>query len=67
MVIRGTPKDESKYIIVEDDDIIYELSVRGIFPSYIDNKRAYFEKEKVTLDIINDIIIKGDKDVGRID
>ena len=67
MVIRGTPKDESRYIIVENDDIIYELSVREIFPSYIDNKRAYFEKKKVTLDIINDIIIKGDKDVGRID
>lgn len=66
MVIRGTPKDESKYIIVEHDDIIYELSVRGVFPSYIDNKRAYFEKEKVTLDIVNDIISKGDKDVGRI-
>ena len=28
---------------------------------------TYFEKEKVTLDIVNDIIIKGDKDVGRID
>ena len=67
MVIRGTPKDESRYIIVENDDIIHELSVREIFPSYIDNKRAYFEKKKVTLDIINDIIIKGDKDVGRID
>jgi hypothetical protein len=66
MVIRGTPKNESKYIMIENDDIIYELSVKGIFPRYINNQRAYFEKEKVTLDIVNDIISKGDKDVGRI-
>ena len=67
MVIRGTPNNINDYIIVENDDMIYELSVKGIFPTYIDNQRAYFERKKVTLDIINDIISKGDKDVGRID
>ena len=65
MVIRGTPKDENKYIIVDDDNIIYKLSVKGIFPTYINNERAYFERERVTLDIINDIIVKG-KNIGRI-
>lgn len=68
MVIRGTPKDIDKYIIIENDDIIYDLSVEGIFPHYIDKDKAYFEREDVTLDIINRIIIsKGDKDIGRND
>lgn len=61
MVIRRTPQDIEKYIIIEDDNIIYELSIKGIFPIYIDNERAYFEREQVTLDIINDIVSKGEK------
>lgn len=56
MVIRGTPKDVSKYIEVDNDDMIYQLSVKGIFPKYINNQKAYFDKQDVTLDVINEII-----------
>ena len=40
MVIRGTPKDIKKYVLIDDDNILYQLSVKGIFPKYIDNKQA---------------------------
>lgn len=56
MVIRNTPKDISKYILVTDNKIIFQLSEKGIFPIYIDNKTAYFKKQQLTLDIINDVI-----------
>ena len=56
MVIRGTPNDITKYIEVNNDELIYQLSVKGIFPKYIDNNKAYFEKQDVTLDVINEII-----------
>lgn len=59
MVIRGTPIDKTKYIEVDNDDMIYKLSVKHIFPKYIDNNKAYFDKQDVTLDIINEIIQKG--------
>lgn len=59
MVIRNTPKEQDKYIIVQNDDIIHELSTRGIFPKYINNQQAYFEKKDITLDVINNIIYKG--------
>ena len=48
MVIRNTPKDISKYILVTDDKIIFQLSEKGIFPIYIDNKTAYFKKQQLT-------------------
>ena len=60
MVIRSTPQDIDKYILVNEDNIIYQLSQLGIFPTYIDNKQAYFDKTELTLDIINNIIYKGD-------
>lgn len=56
MVIRNTPKDISKYILVADNDIIYKLSTKGIFPRYIDKKAAYFKKEQFTIDVINEIL-----------
>ena len=56
MVIRGTPKDIKKYVLIDDDNILYQLSIKGIFPKYIDNKQAYFDKKDVTLDIVNEII-----------
>lgn len=56
MVIRGTPIDKSKYIEVDNDELIYQLSVKGIFPKYINRNKAYFEKQDVTLDVINEII-----------
>jgi hypothetical protein len=56
MVIRGTPKDASQYIVINNDDIIYQLSIKGIFPKYIDNIQAYFNKRDITLDIVNEII-----------
>lgn len=56
MVIRGTPKDMDKYILIDNDNIIYQLSVKNIFPKYIDNTQAYFDKKDITLDIVNEII-----------
>jgi hypothetical protein len=56
MVIRGTTKDASQYIVINNDDIIYQLSIKGIFPKYIDNTQAYFDKRDITLDIVNEII-----------
>jgi len=56
MVIRGTPKDMDKYILIDNDNIIYQLSVKNIFPKYIDNIQAYFDKRDITLDIVNEII-----------
>ena len=56
MVIRGTPKDIDKYILIDNDNIIYQLSVKNIFPKYIDNIQAYFDKRDITLDIVNEII-----------
>lgn len=60
MVIRNTPKDINKYIMVSDDNAIYQLSLMDIYPLYIDNETAYFKKEQLTLDIINDILAKGE-------
>ena len=60
MVIRGTPKNIDKYVTVDNDEIIYQLSQLGIFPKYIDNQQAYFEKQQLTLDTINNIIYKGE-------
>ena len=60
MVIRSTPQDIDKYILVNEDNIIYQLSQLGIFQTYIDNKQAYFDKTELTLDIINNIIYKGE-------
>ncbi len=59
MVIRNTPKDISKYILVTDNEVIFQLSTKGIFPIYIDNQTAYFKKQQLTLDIINDILVRG--------
>lgn len=56
MVIRGTPQDVEKYILVDNDDIIYQLSLKKIFPMYIDDTQAYFEKQSITLNIINKIM-----------
>ena len=56
MVIRETPKDASQYIVINNDDIIYQLSIKEIFPKYIDNTQAYFDKRDITLDIVNEII-----------
>ena len=55
MVIRGTPKDASQYIIIDNDDIIYQLSIKGIFPKYIDKTQAYFDKKDITISIVNEI------------
>ena len=55
MVIRGTPKDVNQYIIIDNDDMIYQLSVKGIFPKYIDNQQAYFDKKDITISIVNEI------------
>lgn len=41
MVIRNTPKDISKYILVTDNKIIFQLSEKGIFPIYIEIGRAH--------------------------
>ena len=59
MVIRGTPKNIDDYIFVDNDDIIYKLSKRGIFPTYIDNKQAYFKKQQLTLDVVKELYTKG--------
>lgn len=59
MVIRGTPQDIEKYILVDNDDIIYQLSLKEIFPMYIDDTQAYFEKQNITLNVINEIMQKG--------
>lgn len=56
MVIRGTPKDVKSYVTIKDDYIIYQLSVKNIFPIYIDNMQAYFNKQDLTLDIINELM-----------
>lgn len=56
MVIRGTPKDVNHYIIIYDDKKIYDLSMLGVFPKYIDNDYAYFESNKIVLDYLNKII-----------
>ena len=67
MVVRGTPKNNmDKYITINNDNIIYQLSRLGIFPKYIDDKQAYFEKQNLTLDIINDIIYKGEIEHWKI-
>ena len=55
MVIRETPKDVNQYIIIDNDDMIYQLSVKGIFPKYIDNQQAYFDKKDITISIVNEI------------
>lgn len=56
MVTRGTPKDIERYIKVQDDDKIYRLSVKGFFPTYIDNSFAYFEYTKDIADAVSEII-----------
>lgn len=44
MVIRQTPKDKHKYVIINNSKMIYELSELGIFPKYMDNINLYFAK-----------------------
>lgn len=46
MIIRQTPKDKDKYIIVRDNDMVYQLHIRGFVPKYIDEDGVYFIKDK---------------------
>ena len=45
MIIRQTPKDKDKYIVVNSDtsNVLHE---HGFYPKYIDNEFIYYVKSK---------------------
>ena len=45
MIIRQTPKDKGKYIVVNSDtsNVLHE---HGFYPKYIDNEFIYYVKSK---------------------
>ena len=44
MIIRGTPKDEDKYIRVDKYKAL-ELQQQGYTPTFIDSQYIYFRKD----------------------
>ena len=51
MIIRGTPKELNKYIIV-DGDMVTKLHENGYFPKYIDENGVYFDRNEEVLKFI---------------
>lgn len=44
MVIRQTPKDRYKYVVINNSKMIMELAELGIYPKYMDDMNHYFVK-----------------------
>jgi hypothetical protein len=44
MIIRETPKDIEKYIIITESEIALKLQELEFYPKYIDINGVYFEK-----------------------
>lgn len=42
MINLGTPPDLENYILVQDNELIYELHILGYYPVYRDSKGVYF-------------------------
>jgi len=53
MIIRKTPKDKEKYIIVTNNELAFKLQLNGFMPKYIDDEAMYFIKSEEILSIIN--------------
>jgi hypothetical protein len=58
MIIRETPKDTSKYILVKNDYFNAYLQENGYVPMYVDNKGVYYKKSGMLESILN-MIKKG--------
>lgn len=44
MIIRDTPKEIERYVLINDTNITLALQEMGFFPKYIDNNGLYFIK-----------------------
>ena len=51
MVIRGTPKEINKYVIVVGE-MATKLHKHGYFPKYIDEQGVYFDRNEEVLKFI---------------
>ena len=51
MVIRGTPREIDKYVLVDSKTSI-NLHENGFFPKYIDENGVYFVKSQEILEFI---------------
>ena len=51
MIIRGTPKELNKYIVV-DSDTSEMLHKNGFIPKYIDGNDIYYLKDKEILEFM---------------
>jgi hypothetical protein len=58
MIIRETPKDTSKYILVKNNYFNAYLQENGYVPMYVDNKGVYYKKSGMLESILN-MIKKG--------
>lgn len=46
MLIREKPSNLNNFVKINNEKTIYELSLIGIFPKFMDNLYTYFEKTK---------------------
>lgn len=53
MILRGKPKWEDKYIIVDSTNSLI-LHTAGFYPRYIDGVNIYYEKDDDILIFINE-------------
>lgn len=52
MIIRGTPKDLNKYVVISSEFMIQKLHENNFSPIYIDGNYVYFEKNEQILSFI---------------
>lgn len=50
MIIRETPKDIEKYVLIENTDVALELQEQAFYPKYMDSNGLYFVKS-IDLDV----------------
>jgi len=58
MIIRETPKDKNKFILVKNSYLNAYLQENGYAPMYVDSKGVYYKKSGMLESILN-MIKKG--------
>lgn len=61
MVIRDTPKDKSKYIMVKSKSLNDMLQRIGYHPMFVDSDGVYYKKSNMLNSVLN-ILQKGGAD-----
>ena len=61
MIIRDTPKDKNKYIIVKNKALNEMLQKIGYHPMFVDSNNVYYMKSNMLNNVLN-ILKKGGAD-----